>query len=307
MEFSLLAFDSFGVKSSCVQVEAQGMKILIDPGVAFEAGSFPWSLTKRLAAEARYSAVLRRAIKQSDVIVISHYHYDHHIPEPGLYKGKTLLVKDPENKINHSQKSRARFLLDDLNADVRIADGNEFDFNGVKLRFSQPAWHGTPGTKLGWVLITTIKAEGKTLVHSSDLDGPVSEEQADYLIKQKPDVLFLDGFPTYLLGYLVSYYNLARAVLNTERIVKNVRNVFLDHHLLRDYRYRDLYKLVYELAERKGFLVRTAAEEKGKKPAVISAYEKNGPTKWKTWSALTREDLKGYIERADGLIKTGFG
>ncbi len=309
MRVELIAFDSYGVKSSCVKITSEDTSVLIDPGVAFEAGSFPWSLPKRLAMEARYSRTIEKHIRESDVIVLSHYHYDHHIPSPSLYKNKVLLVKDPENKINRSQKSRARSLLSGLKADVRIADGNEYEINGIRLRFSDPAWHGVPGTKLGWVIMTTLETEGVRILHSSDVDGPVSEEQAEYIIKQKPDLLFLDGFPTYLLGYLTSYYNLARAVLNTERIVKKVEKTILDHHLLRDYRYPDLYKVVYETAAKKGYIVRTAAEELGKEPAVLSAYKKNGPTKWTEWSSLTREDLQGFIERAEekNLLKRGFG
>jgi len=41
MKINFVAFDSLGVKSSCVQVKTKDITITIDPGIADEVDSFP--------------------------------------------------------------------------------------------------------------------------------------------------------------------------------------------------------------------------------------------------------------------------
>jgi predicted metallo-beta-lactamase superfamily hydrolase len=81
--------------------------------------------------------------------------------------------------------------------------------------------------------------------------------------------------------------------------------LILDHHLLRDYRYPDLYCEIYKKAKKFGLRVCTAAEFVGKEPAVLSAYKRNGPTKWKEWREFKKEDVISVIKNAvdAGLIK----
>jgi predicted metallo-beta-lactamase superfamily hydrolase len=303
MKLKYIAFDSLGVKSSCFMLESGGRgghKILFDPGIAGEVDSFPLSWTERASLVRKYEKDIRKACKASDVIVITHYHYDHHIPEKNLYRGKTLLVKDPLKFINRSQAGRAETLLPGLDADVRIADGKSFKFGGTEIKFSKPVWHGAAKTNLGYVLTVSIKQGKEKVVYSSDLNGVYLEEQADMIIKEKPDVLFLDGPPTYLLGYIMSYYNLAKCVLNICKILKRAKpkQVFLDHHLLRDYRYPDLLYECYRLAPKLGVRLTTVAEHLGKKPKVLEGYAKNGPTKWKNWKRFDKKSITDVLENA---------
>ena len=119
MKVEYIAFDSFGVKSSCVLVTTADCSICIDPGIAEEVNSFPLPLWKRLALVIYYKKKIIAACKKADIITISHYHYDHVIPEPNLYRNKILLVKDPKKNINKSQKGRAAELLPQIKANIK--------------------------------------------------------------------------------------------------------------------------------------------------------------------------------------------
>ncbi len=308
MELKYIAFDSLGVKSSCFMAEpggyggSGGHKILVDPGIAGEVDSFPLSGLERARLVRSYEAKIRKACEQAEVIVITHYHYDHHIPDKRLYKGKTLLVKDPKKSINRSQASRAKYLLDMIGdeADVRIADGQSFRFGRTEIEFSAPVWHGAEKTNLGHVLMASIRSGGKRVMYSSDVNGIYMERQADMMIHEKPDILILDGPPTYLLGYIMSYYNLAKSVLNICKVLRRAKPglVLLDHHLLRDYRYPDLMHECYRLAMKLGIRLTTAAEHLGQKPAVLEGYARNGPTKWKEWKRFDRKSIIDVLQNA---------
>ncbi len=302
MEVEYVAFDSFGVKSSCVKVYLDDLTLVIDPGIAEEVDSFPLPWEERLELTREYEEKIAEACREAEIIVISHYHYDHHLPYPEWYRGKVLLIKDPKKKINRSQFERAEYFLEKVKGvakKIEIADSKRFRFGSSEISFSEPLWHGVPKTRLGYVLMTKVEDEEMVLVHSSDVDGPTIEEYADMIVKMKPDLLILDGSPTYLLGYIHSYYNLCRSVLNVAWIVRSgIKKVILDHHLVRDYRYPDLYKYAYEEAKRSGAKLLTAAEDLGMKPAVLRGFEEYGPTKWKNWKEIDEESILRILKNA---------
>jgi predicted metallo-beta-lactamase superfamily hydrolase len=300
MRLKYIAFDSLGVKSSCFMVEAGSSKILVDPGIAEEVDSFPCSRSERATLVKKYERDIRHACRLADIIIITHYHYDHHIPDRSLYEGKTLLVKDPKKSINKSQAARAHDLLDGLEADVRVADGRTFRFGGAEISFSKPVWHGAEKTNLGYVLMVSIVDKGKKLLYSSDLNGVYLQRQADMIIGEKPDILLLDGPPTYLLGYIMSYYNLAKCVLNICRIISEARPelMLLDHHLLRDYRYPDLMYECSRQAKKHGLKMMSVAEYLGKRPKVLAGYKRNGPTKWKEWERFDKKAIISVLQNA---------
>jgi len=280
-----VAFDSFGIKSMCTKIVTDDVKIVIDPGVAIETNSFPIPLYNRLMLVDKYEKKIRNAVKNCDVAVITHYHYDHHIPEGNLYNGKKLLIKHPEENINKSQKKRAKYFLEQVKGnDIFYADNKELKFGCTKVRFTKPLWHGTRGTKLGFVVGVIIENKEK-IFFTSDIDGACIEEYADMIVEEKPEILIIDGPATYLLGYIMSYENLKKSIKNLKKIVEKTdfKTMILDHHLLRDYRYKDLLHEVYETGEKLGKNVITAAEYSGRKPAVIDGYVRYGPTKWKEW------------------------
>jgi len=305
-----VAFDSYGVKSSCIRVETRDAVIVVDPGVASERPSFPLPREERMALRHRYEAEIRRACLDADVIAITHYHYDHHIPDQELYRGKRLLIKDPEHSINRSQRWRAGRLLEGLEADVEVADGECFTIGSTEIRFSKPHWHGVEDSKLGYVIMVAIDDGERRLLHTSDIDGPVLREVADEIIEVDPDILIIDGPPTYLLGFIFAYYNLARSIVNLCHIIEEsgAETIVLDHHLVRDYRYPELLHLVYLKARELDRCVCTAAELMGLRPKVLEAYEAHGPTRWRDWSRLDGCDVLRMLEEAveKGLIEEGW-
>ena len=101
-------FDSLGAKSSCTLVKTPDLSLLIDPGIAVMQPSFPASTTEKLAWLDEGMMEIKKACGEADVIVISHYHYDHYLPhELEILRGKLLLVKNPNEYINDSQRERA--------------------------------------------------------------------------------------------------------------------------------------------------------------------------------------------------------
>ncbi len=305
MRINFVAFDSMGVKSSCTQVRTKDATITIDPGIADEVDSFPLPRRERCDLVAKYDEKIRKACGKSDVVAITHYHYDHHIVDRDkrLYGNKILLIKHPTKKINRSQLGRAlEFLetIEGLPKQIEYADNKEFKFGKTKIRFSKPLWHGPRGTSLGYVVMVSIREGKEKLLYSSDLDGPYLKSQVELIVKEKPTYLILDGAPTYLLGFIMSFKNLKKIVQNTIGIIERTRCRWyvLDHHLLRDYRYRELYCEVFERAKKLGKKVLTAAEMQGKQPMVLRAYRKNGPTRWKKWGPFTLKRLDGLIRHA---------
>ena len=101
-------FDSLGAKSSCTLVKTPDVKILIDPGIAAMQPSFPAPAAKKREWRDKGREAIKRASKEADIIIISHYHYDHFFPtDLSIYKDKLVFAKNPNEYINDSQRARA--------------------------------------------------------------------------------------------------------------------------------------------------------------------------------------------------------
>jgi len=141
----------------------------------------------------------------------------------------------------------------------------------VRLRFKGPLFHGIEYSRVGWVFSTIVEYGGEKLVHSSDLNGPVIEDYARWIIEEKPDILILDGPMTYMLGYTLNLINFNRTLENALNIVENAecKLVIYDHHLPREPKFRERTKTVWEKARKLGVKMVTAAELLRKTPAVL--------------------------------------
>ena len=346
ISFTPVWSDSLGAKSMCILVRTPDVSIVIDPGVAVIQPSFPATQMQKIAWVNEAKSAIKDACKGADVIVISHYHHDHYMRfDERIYKGKSILAKDPNRYINDSQMLRAeRFYgeiaealgdvkleelklervkmdypdpMEDLplarsidygdynerkrellekgrkwfqkrvkkwnswrripelkfkECNVSFSDGKTYRFRETEIRFSRPFFHGIEYARVGWVVSTVITYGGSKLIHTSDLEGPVIEDQADWIIKENPEVLVLDGPSTYLIPYMLNMINLRRAVRNMCRIIEETENlklVIYDHHLTRDRHFKDRVKEVYEKASKEGKEVVTVAEYLGETPAVL--------------------------------------
>jgi predicted metallo-beta-lactamase superfamily hydrolase len=70
-----LASESFGVRSMCTLVETPDVKMLLDAGISL--CPYRYNLPPH-QMEFRTIQKIAQAAEQSQVVTISHYHFDHH-------------------------------------------------------------------------------------------------------------------------------------------------------------------------------------------------------------------------------------
>ncbi|MEO0137504.1 MAG: hypothetical protein ABIL86_08240 [candidate division WOR-3 bacterium] len=239
-----IAFDSLGARSMATFIETKDVKIFIDPAVSLSPDRF--SLPPHKVEIDRHRKLwedIKKWACLADIIIITHYHYDHHNPnEPELFKEKEIFIKDPHEFINESQKNRAAFFLSQIEGKARsivVADGRSFNFGQTKITFSPPVYHGQ-NNRLGYVLMVLIE-ENTRFVFSSDIQGPLVEEPVNFIIKNDPEILFLDGPSTYLVGSHYKKTDMECALNYLKKIISStqIKDFVIDHHLLRDLNWED--------------------------------------------------------------------
>ncbi|MCC6022820.1 MAG: MBL fold metallo-hydrolase [Sulfolobales archaeon] len=273
LEIKPLAFDSLGVRSMATFISTPDINIIIDPSASLAPlryGLPPHELEVRALHNS--IEVIKNFISFSDVIVITHYHYDHH--DPGklipleLLTSKELLVKDPVNMINVSQRIRAsKFLkgVKEVGADIKIADGREFKYGKTLITISKPQQHGN-NDKLGYVLMVSIRYEGYSIIFSSDIEGFLNDYSMKFI--EGADVAIIDGPPTYLINNAYSEDEIRACIENLAILSKKVGKLVIDHHMLRDLNYRNIFNIIKDLS---GVNVITAAEFLGLEPNLLEA------------------------------------
>jgi len=284
LKVRILASDSVGVRSMATVVCAGGIKIFVDPGVSYAPRRYglpPHELELKRVEEVKERIVSELA--DSDVVIITHYHYDHYLYRPEdveNYRGKWLIVKDPTNNINVSQRIRAHRLfklnrVNELASRVDVLDSREYKINdGVIVRGSKPVPHGAD-TRLGYVIMVLIECCGIKFAHASDVQGPMSEEALDILVKWRPDVLFISGPPTYFEGYKVDRSLVRKGLENLKVLARKLSDstiIIADHHFARDLNYPELLSLV---RRESGGIVISAAEFMGVKYEPLEAMRKD--------------------------------
>jgi len=283
LNFRLVAFDSFGVRSMATVVETKDVKVFIDPSVALAPRRYglpphdkEFERMEELAREIEKEAL------DSDVIVVTHYHYDHfdlgHKVSLSIYEGKYVLIKHPRENINRSQRvERAPLFLksiEGLPKRIEFADGREFRYGSTVIRFSQAVPHGT-NTRLGYVLEVLIESEGERFLFSSDVEGPSLEEQVDFILRADPHIAVVDGPMTYMLGFRYSRKSLEESLKNLNRILDlpSLELLIIDHHLCREIQFRER---VLPISER----FKTAAEASGKSNDLLEARRRELYGRW---------------------------
>ncbi len=274
MRVEPIVSDSLGVRSLACYVETKDVRIFIDPSAALGPKRFGLPPSKKeLETLDYYKKKIHRIATKCDILIISHYHYDHYDPDETFYKGKIVLAKDRKKDINKSQKERGATFEEnvrDMVKELIYCDNREFKFGETKIRFSPPFYHGPEGSELGTVLLTTIEEGRFRFLHASDVQGPISKRATDYIIKERPNLLLCDSFPTVFLGWKIGLKELKAAEENMLRIIEKTGcEVILDHHLLRDVKYRERIPKVYA-TER----VKTFAEFLGKENQLLEAQRK---------------------------------
>ena len=251
-----LASESLGVRSLAVFVEASGLKILMDPGVALGPRRYGLPPAREeVETLHRMRKKIQAYARKADLVTISHYHYDHHTPFfEGLYEssseeyarevysGKRLFIKHPRENINFSQRKRAWVFLknaEPIAGKVEFADGRSFDLGGLRLEFSPAVPHGSEGSKLGFVVMTLIDDGSERLIHASDIQL-LNRKAVEWIIEKNPDLLITGGPPTYLGPRAAGSWE--TGIKNLNEIIRETNaQIILDHHIVRDKRYGEFF------------------------------------------------------------------
>ena len=274
-----IAFESMGTRGMATFVSAGDLNILIDPGVdlapmRFKLPPHPIELERK----ARQWDSIREYAQKAHILIVTHYHHDHfHEDEWKLFRGKHVLLKHPARDINFNQKQRADVLLrriKDSALNIQYIDGQVFTFGGVKVEFSQTVCHGI-NDRSGYVIQVLIKGD-ICFLHTSDVCGPARPEQLQFIIRGNPDILFCDGPVSYMLGSKYDTGYLDTCVKNLITIMEKtrVKQMILDHHLLRELGWAEKISPVFDASRRKRVNVTTAAEFMGLKTELLEARRK---------------------------------
>lgn len=288
-----LAAESLGVRSMCTYVETSDVKILLDAGVSLCPNRFglpPHPMEFKAIDECRRK--MAEAAEKAEFVTISHYHFDHHTPSyedwlcnwtaadetaKQIYQDKTVLIKNPKENINYSQRRRGWAFQKTGGKYARkleIADGKTFIFGDTKVRFSEPVFHGLENSALGWVLMATIEVKEESFLFASDVQGPMSPRTLKIIEMEKPKIIMIGGPPSYLSGFRVDEKQIQGGLKNLEKVAEVASYTILEHHILRDGDWREKVKDVFEKAHKTGNKVLTAAEFLGKQNTLLEAARK---------------------------------
>jgi predicted metallo-beta-lactamase superfamily hydrolase len=289
-----LAAESLGVRSMCTYVETPDVKVLLDAGVSLCPNRFglpPHPLEFKAIIEARKK--IAEAAEKAEVVTLSHYHFDHHTPSyedwlcnwtekdetaRQIYEGKTVLMKNPRENINYSQRRRGWMFQKTggkYAKKLEVADGKSFIFRkSTTIKFSEPVFHGPENSALGWVLMATVQYLDERFMFAPDVQGPIAERTLEIIVEEEPQLLMIGGPPIYLSGFKVDEREIQGGLENFRRIVETVPLIILDHHILRDENWRERASSVFDAAAEAGCKILTAAEFLGRENAFLEAERK---------------------------------
>jgi predicted metallo-beta-lactamase superfamily hydrolase len=287
-----LAAESLGTRSMCTFVETKDIRVVLDAGVSLAPLRF------RLPPHPKEYEAIRESRKRieektsrAEVVTISHYHFDHHTPSftdwvsnwsspeiaRKIYENKLVLLKNYKKDVNFSQRKRGWMFAKTggkYAKKLEIADGKTFQFGDTVLRFSEPVFHGSQDTSLGWVLTTTITCDEEKVIFAPDVQGPMYGSSMKMIINEKPQLLIIGGPPLYLAGFRVEETQINEAIEHLKQLVTAVPFTILEHHLLRAENWREQSKTIFETAQKTGHTVVSAAEFLEKEDNLLEARRK---------------------------------
>jgi hypothetical protein len=278
MKIEILGTESLGVRSLSCYVETGETRVVIDPGVSLAPWRFGLRPHKRelAASKAAREKILARAA-QAEILVISHYHFDHCTPAvkrrfewsdeeraTQLYRGKLIYAKSAESNINPSQRRRAYHLWKRTDCCLLPADGAHYK----NVSFSPPLFHGEENSPRGWVIATLIVEGEDRFVHASDIQC-LHEPAVESILALKPTILFLSGPPLYLAELDPRLAEIG--MKNVQTLARELPLVILDHHILRDEAGLARLEEARQVAAKAQHQLVSAAEFAGRSPLLLEA------------------------------------
>lgn len=187
-----------GIRSVAFQATVGGTRLFFNPGVACDIASAD------LATLTMSKARLIEAASKAQAIIITGYAPYHHNLLPDLPAGQAglptgqagrplstpLYLKTPTTA-QELQLLRAHFLpLAQAGRRVSLLEGAHLRIGEAEVEGSpRLAWStGRPESQT-WAV--TVRGEGRTVIYVSEVTGPFFPVAQEYLIGQRPDLLYL--------------------------------------------------------------------------------------------------------------------
>jgi hypothetical protein len=277
----------------CTLVETPDVAVLLDAGVSlcpWRFGLPPHPIEFQTIAKMRLK--IAEAADKAEVVTISHYHFDHHTPSFEdwvvnwteanetawqIYQGKEVLIKNPKEQINASQRQRAYMFQKTGGKHARTlvaADGKTFNYGKTNLRFSEPVSHGSQSSLLGWVIMAVVEYADERFMFAPDVQGPMTQATLDEILRAEPTVVMLGGPPLYLEGIRVEPAQLDLALHNLERVAAATPVTIVEHHALRGEGCLGRLGGVFVAASTAGHSIVTAAEYAGEENLFLESKRK---------------------------------
>ena len=199
-----LAADSLGVRSVATYVECGDTRIVIDPGASLGRSRFNLP-----PADVEWEALKRANDRISGYADAGHDDLRQPLPRgplplrPGDLSRQDGVGEGSQADARAGRRASARPSCGrGSRGGCRLdaAEGRRMETPDAMLSASPPLSHGPDGTDLGYVIALTVtdRREGFRFVHASDVQGPLSPVATAYLIRERPDLLYLSGPPAYL-------------------------------------------------------------------------------------------------------------
>ena len=276
MQIIPLAAESLGVRSMCTHVATKDCRVLIDPGVRvvnYRYGLKPHPL-EIFSRRKLFDRIVNYAA-DSDIVIITHFHEAHYTQEfKEIYRNKILLLKNPNHHVTLEQRKEAFDFITkirDLCEEIHFVDGQSKVYGETELVFSEPVQHGGD-EPFGHILQCAIEDDSGKFLFTSDINGPAHEDAKPFIIKQDPEILYLDG-PVTFTSYEGSREALREQLERLIHLLEETRiaRLILDHHVLRDILWKEKMSPLFAFTEDRGIHVLTAAEFRGEENQMLEA------------------------------------
>jgi len=122
--------------------------------------------------------------------------------------------------------------------------------------------------------MTTIECGDEKVLFAPDVQGPMYDPTLKVILAKEPQLVIMGGPPIYLAGFKVRDEHIQKGTHNLESLVKNVPTTILEHHVLREEKWKEFSKPVFDIASEMRHRVVTAAEFLGKENKLLESRRK---------------------------------
>jgi predicted metallo-beta-lactamase superfamily hydrolase len=102
----------------------------------------------------------------------------------------------------------------------------------------------------------------------------MSNQTLNLILSSNPHVILVGGPPFYLSNHKVDFSKIRSGLINLEKIVEKIPITILEHHALRNKNWRKKTKKLFNIANKNGNKIITAAEFSSKENKLLEANRK---------------------------------